>query len=103
MFFECYNSVTGAVVRPRAWGEKVGESYKNELISAGWHSKICSSEEDEEEKEGSAAHGEYRIDDEVKNDGFFLQNQKKLQGGRGIVLRTPAFTQVSKGRMQRFV
>lgn len=51
MFYECYNAITGGTSRPRGWGVKVGDDYKAELLSAGWHSKPCSGEEEEEDEE----------------------------------------------------
>ena len=35
-FVECCDTETGEVSRPRGWGWKVGEEYKEKLASQGW-------------------------------------------------------------------
>jgi hypothetical protein len=50
MFYECFNAVTGETGRPRAWGEKIEAEYKAQLLTDGWHTKVCPGEEDENDE-----------------------------------------------------
>jgi hypothetical protein len=40
-FFECCDESTGTRSPPRAWGEKVGQEVKQQLIADNWHRREC--------------------------------------------------------------
>ena len=97
MFYECYNSATGAVGRPRAWGSKVGDEYKTELLSSGWHTKVCSNEEEEEEElqahteqngMGRGKNGQEFADEVVKSDVLGRLPVNWMHGSK-MTLRRP--------------
>ncbi len=53
MFHECFNEITKEVFRPRAWGEKVDQSIKDELLNGGWHTRVCPKDDEEQPDEPS--------------------------------------------------
>ena len=40
-FFECCDESMGTRSPPRAWGEKVGQEVKEQLIADNWHQREC--------------------------------------------------------------
>ncbi len=102
MFYECYNAATGAVGRPRAWGSKVGDEYKAELLSSGWSQRVCSEEEEQEHEDKSQArkgeNGQEIIDEVVKKD---LNRCLPVNGmlGSGENRRRSSPTPILRGRI----
>jgi hypothetical protein len=45
MFLECFNPSTKETCRPRVWGVKLEQEYKDSLLRDKWHSDKCTEEE----------------------------------------------------------
>ena len=53
MFLECFNPSTKEIRRPRVWGAKVEQSYKDSLLKENWHTGEC--DDDKVKKVGDDA------------------------------------------------
>lgn len=50
MFLECFNPVSKETSRPRVWGKKLDQGYKDSLLQDKWHMGKCPEEDDYEAK-----------------------------------------------------
>ena len=45
MFLECFDPLTKETSRPRAWGAKLDQGYKDSLLRDKWHTEKCPEKE----------------------------------------------------------
>ena len=50
MFLECFDPVSKATCRPRVWGVKLDQEYKDSLLQNKWHMERCTTAEEEEKE-----------------------------------------------------
>ena len=54
MFLECFDLVSKATCRPRVWGVKLDQEYKDSLLRNKWHTEKCNNTAEVEEEEKDA-------------------------------------------------